>query len=421
MRRFPVGVAGCERVAWGVIAVAMAFAASLAQAELNASYEGHLTLVRPATDASVAAVLRQTGITVTGTIAMDFPDATSGVFWITGRARGRHLVLAGGNTTGVRLRWRGRQVDATTLRGRARITGAGVHRHGLLALAQTTEGPPPPPGATCDNSYFTDQVMAQVLVPICSRCHVAGGLAEAARFRVTVGDPLTTQQSVAAMIDTVHPDASRILEKPLGVLPHGGGQQITAGSAEEQILRHWIDLVAQGVCSGSGGGNGGNGDGGNGSGGPVTGADLYDANCAACHGADARGLAGRPNIRCASAIHDTVRNSRGTAMPAFSNLADADIALIQTYLAGLCSASGATGADLYAGNCASCHGTDGGGGRNAAGVRGPNIHCKDTGEFLEKVRHGEDRMPAFPGLSDAEIQSIASYVQGFCAGSVGGD
>jgi hypothetical protein len=42
--------------------------------------------------------------------------------------------------------------------------------------------------------------------------------------------------------------ASRILEKPLNVLPHGGGAQ-RDGSAAEQLLAQWVALVAQAHCS----------------------------------------------------------------------------------------------------------------------------------------------------------------------------
>jgi hypothetical protein len=52
-------------------------------------------------------------------------------------------------------------------------------------------------------------------------------------------------------VNVADPEHSRILEKPLAILPHAGGQRIVAGSAEEQTLRQWVDLVAQGKqCDG---------------------------------------------------------------------------------------------------------------------------------------------------------------------------
>jgi hypothetical protein len=89
-------------------------------------------------------------------------------------------------------------------------------------------------------------VMGRVLQPICAACHVPGGAAQATNFRVTAGDPAATQASVALNVDMTNPPASRILQKPLNVLPHGGGQQIAPGSPEEQILSQWVTLVANG-------------------------------------------------------------------------------------------------------------------------------------------------------------------------------
>ena len=57
---------------------------------------------------------------------------------------------------------------------------------------------------------------------------------------------MATQASVALHINVADPDHSRILEKPLAILPHAGGQRLLAGSAEEQILRQWVNLVATG-------------------------------------------------------------------------------------------------------------------------------------------------------------------------------
>jgi ubiquinol-cytochrome c reductase cytochrome c subunit len=324
--------------------------------------------------------------------------------------------------------------------------------------------------------------MPKVLLPICAACHVPGGQAASTNFRVTASDPHATEASVARQIDPSDPAASRILEKPLGLLPHGGGQRLVAGSPQEQILRHWVDLVVQGTCGPPAGGGPGSQP-----------HDLYTDNCASCHGDDARGLQGRPDIRCAVHIHDPVRLGRGTgtdAMPAFPNLSDADITTIQGILTGLCNASGRTGVDLYTSNCATCHGADargtasgpnvrcatrvadavrngrgagvmppflptelsdadvasvetylgglcaasgpqraadlylsncatchgptGGGGRNADGVSGPEIQCTSAGDFTDAVRSGDDAMPAFPALSATDVADIRAFVAAFC-------
>ena len=99
-----------------------------------------------------------------------------------------------------------------------------------------------------NTSFFADQVMGQALTA-CTACHVTGGQADPTRFHVTAADPLATARSVAALVDTANPDASRILQKPLNLLPHGGGAQITAASAEDGILRQWVGLIAQAQCN----------------------------------------------------------------------------------------------------------------------------------------------------------------------------
>jgi len=88
--------------------------------------------------------------------------------------------------------------------------------------------------------------MGRVLQPTCGACHVAGGAAQSTGFRVTPGDPLATPQSIDAFIDRTNPSESRILQKPLARIPHGGGQQLSPGGETEQILSQWVHLVATG-------------------------------------------------------------------------------------------------------------------------------------------------------------------------------
>jgi hypothetical protein len=52
-------------------------------------------------------------------------------------------------------------------------------------------------------------------------------------------------------------------------------------------------------------------------------------------------------------------------------------------------------------------------------VRGPDVRCKETREFIEKVTRGDGEMPAFPELPVPAIERIAAWVHGSCAG--GGD
>ena len=385
----------------GIPAVALAAATP----DVTASYDGTLNVRRTGHVASVAGALKQLGVGLTGTLAIDMADpGAGGVYWVSGRMHGKTIRLRGANGAGTTLRWQGR-TRARGIRGRTRLQGASGVTKGLLVLVRRDGSSPPSPPAACADAFFRDEVMAHVLVPICGSCHVPGGLAEATSFRVTAADPLATLASASLQVDAAQPSASRILRKPLAELPHGGGQQIVPGSAEHQTLEHWVNVAVQGGCAGGGGGGAGGG----------TGADLYTTNCASCHGPDARGVGGRPSIRCKSTIVEPVRTGRGNVMPSFPNLTDAAIAAIQAYLAGLCiAAGGENGADLYASNCTSCHGADAGGGENWRHIRSPEIRCTGTGDILEKVRNGDGQMPAFPGITTDQISLIAAYVHGFC-------
>jgi mono/diheme cytochrome c family protein len=151
--------------------------------------------------------------------------------------------------------------------------------------------------------------------------------------------------------------------------------------------------------------------------GAASGADLYAGNCATCHAADAGGAGESPSVRCSTLLADALARGRGTRMPSFPALTGVDLTAVDGFLAGLCATAGRTGADLYAGNCASCHGASAQGGRNGLGERGPEIQCTGASDYRESVRNGEDSMPAFPGLSDPDVTAIVSFVHGaFCLG-----
>ncbi|HZP40441.1 MAG TPA: DUF1549 domain-containing protein [Candidatus Binatia bacterium] len=234
------------------VVLGAALLATSARADLTASYDGTLTLRRRHPPAVVAGALAQTGAAVSGTLAIALPaPAGTAVYHVNGRARRARVTLTGTSSTGVRFRWRGR-ANGTTVLGIARLAGRTVHAKGMLALARRIVQPPATPPATCDSSFFDGRVMGLVLQPICAGCHVPGGAAAATGFRVTLGDPRATQASVALMIDTARPEQSRILQKPLAELPHGGGQQLSPGSEAAAVLAQWVQLVASGQqCNGA--------------------------------------------------------------------------------------------------------------------------------------------------------------------------
>jgi ubiquinol-cytochrome c reductase cytochrome c subunit len=145
--------------------------------------------------------------------------------------------------------------------------------------------------------------------------------------------------------------------------------------------------------------------------------DLYASNCATCHGPDAGGTSTAPSVRCATLVADAVTVGRGARMPAFPALAPLDVTSIDTWLDARCTAAGRTGSDLYAGNCASCHGATAHGGRNGLGQRGPEIQCTAANDYAEKIRFGEEGMPAFPRLDATDVTAIVAFVHGtFCPG-----
>ena len=75
-------------------------------------------------------------------------------------------------------------------------------------------------------------------------------------------------------------------------------------------------------------------------------------------------------------------------------------------------------ASLFNGQCAKCHGRDG----RAKTTRGRQMHTRDltTAEWQDDVSderlfnsisRGKGKMPAFKKLSDAQIDSLVSYVR----------
>jgi hypothetical protein len=235
-------------VALGAL-LTVAFAASIAHADVTASYDGTLTPKKGA-QAIVAAGLIETGGNVIGNVAMNLSDGSaSGLFPVVGSVKGIKAKLAGIDAaTGSKLTWKGK-VSGENLIGKAKVKGA-MKVAGKLTFARRHDVTPVDPPDHCNSDFFTGQVMGRAL-SICAACHVQGGAAQATTFRVTQTDPLATQDSVALHIDFGNPSASRILQKPTNQVPHGGGVKLVAGSDEYGILEQWVNLVVAGnQCTG---------------------------------------------------------------------------------------------------------------------------------------------------------------------------
>ncbi len=234
----------------GVLGVTLV-AATPAAADLTASYDGTLSMPKMGEDAIAAGGIMQAGGSLTGTVAINATTAgVTGLYSVTGSIKGSRFKFTGASDKGITISWKGKASGDAALSGKAKLKGTGVRAKGSLSMSKRADQPNTDPPQTCDSDFFTGQVMGRVLTT-CAGCHVVGGAAEHTTLRITLTDPLATQASVALHINKGDPDHSRILEKPLTILPHAGGLRLVAGSEEEGILRQWANLVATGQqCGG---------------------------------------------------------------------------------------------------------------------------------------------------------------------------
>jgi cytochrome c oxidase cbb3-type subunit 3 len=170
------------------------------------------------------------------------------------------------------------------------------------------------------------------------------------------------------------------------------------------------------------------------------GAAAFKVNCVPCHGAGAAGSVGYPNLNdddwlwggTPDAIYTTLKNgirftanpdTRDSQMPAFGAdaiLTPEQITSVANYVVSLPggeadAAQAEAGKQIFADNCASCHGEDGKGNRDFGA---PNLtdkiwlygsDLKAVVAQVTKPRHGV--MPAWSQrLDDATIKELAVYV-----------
>jgi cytochrome c oxidase cbb3-type subunit III len=163
---------------------------------------------------------------------------------------------------------------------------------------------------------------------------------------------------------------------------------------------------------------------------------LFLNYCAQCHGSDAGGSKGFPNLRDGdwlyggdpSQIRESIVNGRNGIMPPFGAVLDAegvrDVVAYVRSLSGLPSdpLRAQLGKPLFTQNCAACHGADG---RGNVLVGAPNLtdrtwlYGSTEAAITETVTRGRGeasavtRMPAHKDrLDDGKIQLLASYVWG---------
>lgn len=161
---------------------------------------------------------------------------------------------------------------------------------------------------------------------------------------------------------------------------------------------------------------------------------LFLDNCAACHGVTAAGGPGFPSLNSGEwlwggdpqtlvetitvGINSLHPDSRIAEMPAFDYLEPAELSALASWVSRL--PQGTAGPDepaaqVFADNCASCHGDGGIGG---VGVGAPSltddtfIYGQDVASVMQTLRRGrKGEMPAWsPRLTEADINMLAVYV-----------
>lgn len=171
---------------------------------------------------------------------------------------------------------------------------------------------------------------------------------------------------------------------------------------------------------------------------------LFKNNCSVCHGADAQGSKGFPNLSDddwlwggdLASIEQTIRfgirsehdETRQSAMPSFGKdelLEKEEIEQVVDYVLSLSSEEGpkadALGAEVFANNCASCHGEQGKGGRDFGA---PNLtdqiwlYGNEKEEVYNSVFNAHAGvMPHWQGKLDEDaIRQLTIYVHSLGGG-----
>jgi cytochrome c oxidase cbb3-type subunit 3 len=161
----------------------------------------------------------------------------------------------------------------------------------------------------------------------------------------------------------------------------------------------------------------------------ATARNLFGANCSTCHGSDARGARGFPNLTDRDwlyggddqAIYETIAHGRHGMMPALGAvLGAAGVNEVASYVMSLSGRKApadwvAAGKERFAMVCSGCHGADAKG--NPA-VGAPNLtdstwlHGGDFETIRATITSGRDsRMPPHEmTLGDSKVRLLAAYV-----------
>ncbi|WP_312571046.1 cytochrome-c oxidase, cbb3-type subunit III [Stutzerimonas balearica] len=159
---------------------------------------------------------------------------------------------------------------------------------------------------------------------------------------------------------------------------------------------------------------------------------LFASNCSVCHGSDAKGAYGFPNLTDndwlyggePETIKTTILHGRQAAMPAWKDvLGEAGIRNVAGYVRSLSGRDTPEGVEvdveqgqkLFATNCVACHGADGKG-NHAMGA--PNLtdnvwlYGSSFAQIQQTLRYGRNgKMPAQEAnLGNDKVHLLAAYV-----------
>lgn len=162
---------------------------------------------------------------------------------------------------------------------------------------------------------------------------------------------------------------------------------------------------------------------------------LFATYCAICHGSDAKGAAGFPNLTdsdwrwggTAQDIQTTILGGRQAAMPAWGEvLGDKGVQDVAAFVTakldgrklpeGVTDEQVANGQKIFATNCVACHGAEG---KGTAAMGAPNlthpaafIYGSSFAQLQQTIRYGrQGQMPAqLERLGKDQVHLLAAYV-----------
>ena len=157
---------------------------------------------------------------------------------------------------------------------------------------------------------------------------------------------------------------------------------------------------------------------------------LFLNHCAQCHGSDAGGSKGFPNLADTDWLYggdtqdikQTLVAGRAGVMPAFAHLESTQVSDVANYVRNLSGLAAdqikvGRGAEVYKANCAACHGAEG---KGMAAMGAPNLTDKvwlyggSEATIVETVLKGRNgMMPAHETiLTPEKIHLLTAYVWG---------